>query len=173
MKIKLKKFDTKFLGENWKIEEDNKMSTLDLSDITLINTLKVSEKYISGEQNLERLKNQNTISLNANAFRYFWENQDKMPKDWSEKVDGNILFIYFWGTIFRDPDGNRFVLCLSRFEGWWYWLTPWLGYDWDRSDPSVALASSLTSETKPFLDTLPLALPDTLTINNIHYKRIE
>jgi hypothetical protein len=50
--------------------------------------------------------------LDAKIFQALLENQSLIPEAWKKKTKGNITKICFDGTIFRDLDGNRIVLCL-------------------------------------------------------------
>ncbi len=151
--IKLDIFNPSFLGEGWSIESDNGLKKIDLSDVSLQSTLKNGENYIAGEENIIRLKN---FPLNASAFKYFWEHQDKIPKEWGEKKDGDIQFIFFDGTILRGPSGYRDALyfCLSN-DGNWHWNTRRLSYRRNVNFLSAVLASMPSKlETKNFLDPL-------------------
>ncbi|MDP3764136.1 MAG: hypothetical protein Q8Q95_00765 [bacterium] len=148
-----------FLGEGWSVwkgpadgdglsgkeEQDErslKLTELDLSNIQLITCLKEGESVIKGEEKLNRLKAKNHIRLDVKVFQTFWENKDIIPKSWKKKTNGNTTFIFFDGTILRNPHGLRGVLCLGWRGGKeWDWHYGWLEYDWDDYDPSAVLAS--------------------------------
>jgi len=74
-------------------------------------------------------------------FQALWENQEMIPESWKEKVNSNTRFIYFDGTILRNPNGNRCVLYLFFKDGAWYWNYYWLDYEWFAFNPSAVLAS--------------------------------
>lgn len=114
-----------FLDKGWTIEEEDKRSLklteLDLTKVQFVTMLKRNELCITGEERLRRLKKSGSIRLDAKIFQTFWENQSLIPESWKEKVDGNIRYIFFDGTILRSPNGNRDVLCLSWYDGKWGW----------------------------------------------------
>lgn len=128
--------------------------------------LYLSEKqktgYIQGHELRKEVEKQNP--LNATVLDWLVEHPEEYPEEWKGK------YIYFWGTIFRDPsDDDLCVRC-----GYWdgdrvvsscYWLDD----DWRGGSPAASSASSLNSKTKFSSDTLPFALPETLTINGITY----
>jgi hypothetical protein len=144
---------TTFIGNGWSIEEQYEraiaLTEIDLTEVMFDSTLEKGEKSIKGEDKLKRLKEKtNRIRLDAGIFKTLWENQILIPEKWKEKTNGNTTFIFFDGTILRDSNGNRCVLCLYWDGGEWYWNYDWLEVDWNADDPSAVLASStLVSET--------------------------
>ena len=95
-----------------------------------------------GEERIKRLKAEGRIRLDAKVFQTFWENQALIPERLKERVNGNIQFIYFDGTILRSPDGDRCTLYLY-FDGGgsWDWGCGWLDRGRGAGSPSAALAS--------------------------------
>ena len=147
-------FDPKtFIGNGWSIEEQDEraitLTEIDLTSVMFDSTLEKGEKSIKGEDKLNRLKEKtNRIRLDAGIFKTLWENQILIPEKWKEQTNGNTTFIFFDGTVLRDSDGNRYVLCLCWGDGRWDWYYYWLGLDWSADGPSAVLASStLVSET--------------------------
>jgi hypothetical protein len=134
-----------FKEQGWQIVEEDKRSLalteIDLSKVLFEMMLKEGETVITGEEKLKRLKASNHIRLDAKIFLALWENQYLIPESWKEKVNGNVRYIFFDGTILRHPDGIRCVLCLSWYAGRWHWYYRWLDYDWDVISPSAVLAS--------------------------------
>jgi len=123
----------KFLGDGWTIaEEDNnslKLTELDLTKVQFKDMLKEGETSVNGEEKQKRLKEAGYTRLDAKIFQTLWENQELIPSSWKEPIDGNTRYIYFDGTILRDSDGDRFVLCLCWHGGEWRWSCSWLGID--------------------------------------------
>jgi hypothetical protein len=147
-------FDPKtFIGNGWSIEEQDEraiaLTEIDLTSVMFDSTLEKGEKSIKGEDKLNRLKEKtNRIRLDAGIFKTLWENQILIPEKWKEETNGDTTFIFFDGTVLRDSDGYRYVLCLYWDDGKWHWYYYWLEYDWFANDPSAVLASStLVSET--------------------------
>ena len=135
----------KLLGQGWVIDEQDERSLalnqVDLAEVKLEHMLKKNENRIKGEEKLERLKEAGHIRLDAKIFQTFRENQALIPEAWKQKTKGNTTFIFFDGTILRDPYGRRYVLCLYWRGGRWGWGCIWLEDDWDVSRPSAVLAS--------------------------------
>lgn len=119
-----KPFDSKkLLDVDWPIKEEDVQSTvlfkLDSMTIQLKNMLLPREKYIVGEENLKRLKKTSCIRLDAKVFEVFWRNQEMIPGEWKEKIDGLPIVIFFDGTIFEDSDGFLFSICFSWDSNHW------------------------------------------------------
>ena len=134
-------------GTGLKGEEDQDQRALALTEInlnavTFDNCLEEGENVVKGEVKLTRLKAKPVIRLDAAVFQTLWENKVLIPESWKEKVNGNTRFIYFDGTILRNPNGDRFVLYLYFEDGEWDWHYCWLGFDWFSYNPSAVLASN-------------------------------
>lgn len=133
------------LGQRWAIDEQDERSLvltrIDLSKVRLVDMLEKDENRIKGEGKLARLKQAGHLRLDAKIFQTLWENQLLIPKSWKERTNGNVTFIFFDGTILRDPFGDRGVLYLYWDVGRWDWDCYWLEGDWDAHDPSAVLAS--------------------------------
>lgn len=136
-----KPFDpVKFIGEGWKIAEQDERSLalteLDMSKVRLETTLKEGESSVKGEEKLNRLKAAGHVRLDAAIFQALWENQGLIPEEWKE-----VGAVYFDGTIILSPFGDRCVLYLSWRGGRWRWYYYWLVSAWHARFPSAVLAS--------------------------------
>lgn len=135
----------KFLGQGWAIEEQDERSLtlnqVNLAHVRLEHMLEKGEASITGEEKLERLKKVNIIRLDARVFQALWENQALIPEAWKQKTNGNTIYIFFDGTILRNPFGNRCALCLYWVGGLWRWDYYWLSNVWHASFSSAVLAS--------------------------------
>jgi len=141
-----KPFDPeKFIGKGWSIEEQDERSLsiteLDLDKVQFKTCFKSGENLIKGEEKLKRLKADGRVRLDAKIFQMFWGNLHLIPGSWKEKVNGNIRFILFDGTILRGPDGDRYALSLYWYDGEWRWHCRWLEGGWIANILSVVLAS--------------------------------
>jgi len=58
-----------------------------------------------------------------------------IPDYWKGK------WVFFWGDVFRDADGDLFVRFLYWFDGRWKWNYSWLNGDWNLSHPAAVVAS--------------------------------
>lgn len=140
------KFDpTKFIGEGWSIVEEDERSLniteVDMSKVSFEAMLEQGETYVIGEEKLKRLKEHGGIRLDAKVFQTLWENQHLIPASWNEPTNGNATYIFFDGTVLRDPFGGRCVLCLYWRGGEWDWDCRWLDDLWSAGRPSAVLAS--------------------------------
>lgn len=131
---------------NLEIEShDTSMGVIDIQDIVLHCEPEQEKGYLSGELVQQRLQGR---LLNATVLQYFLEHTSSIPKDWKYK------YIFFDGTIFRDPSGERCALCLCLDgDGAWDWVVYWLDFDRSVSSPSAVLASPLSSVTQTSSDT--------------------
>lgn len=106
-----------FIGKGWSIAEQDERSLalpeIDLSQVCFETMLHEGESSIGGEEKLKRLKTSGHIRLDAKVLQTLWENQRLIPESWKKPTNSNTTFIFFDGTVLRDPDGDRCVLCLS------------------------------------------------------------
>ncbi len=133
-----------FIGEGWRIEEDG--VPIGIAEITSVGVrletmLETDEEYITGEQWLVRLKEANAVRLGAAEFWYLWNNQGQISAAWKKKTKGNTTYVFFDGTVLRDPHGDRCTLCLYWDGSEWRWGVGWLGIDRSAGSPSAVLAS--------------------------------
>lgn len=140
------KFDpVAFIGDGWKIDEEDKRSLMlneiDLTQVQFVDMLEKGEAYVNGEEKQKRLAKAEYIRLDVRVFQTLWENQELIPASWKEPIGGNTRYIFFDGTILRDPYGSRCVLCLCWRGGGWSWRCLWLVGDFCARSPSAVLAS--------------------------------
>ena len=133
-------------GDGLKGEEEQDarslaLTELDLTKVRFETGLKSGESSIKGEAKLARLKEAGHVRLDAKVFLTLWENQHLIPLQWKEKTNGNTTHIFFDGTVLRDSDGDRCVLCLFWSGGGWRWYCCWLGSGLGACYPSAVLAS--------------------------------
>lgn len=115
----------------------NDVATVDLSKVNRVLTLREGESYVGGEENLRRLKERaketGETLLDVRVLEELLAHPHLIPEEWKSGVT------YFWGTIFRDADGNRSVPCLIWNGKRWYWNYIWLAYDWNLNKPAAVL----------------------------------
>lgn len=90
-------------------------------------------KCIEGNKLRKLLKSKRV--LNANVLDYLLAHSELIPESWK----GNAVF--FWGTIYRNADGNQCVRYLYWGDGRWYSHDDWLGRGWGSDSPAALLAS--------------------------------
>lgn len=97
-------------------------------------------KWIKGYELRDELSGKPV--LNANILDALYENPHLIPEDWKRDEKGNVRYIFFWGTIFRDPGTvSLYVRYLCFHGGSWGRDYFWLGFDWSDRDPAALLAS--------------------------------
>lgn len=117
------------------------LTELDLTKVKLETCLCKDEPSVTGEERLRRLREAGRIRLDAKVFETFRRNPYLIPKQWKEKTNGNITYVFFDGTVLRSPDGRRFTLCLYWRDGQWRWDYRWLDRGRSAFRPSAVLAS--------------------------------
>ena len=102
----------------------------------------VGNKQVVGYELRGELESGEQVLLNSNVLDYIFDHPELFPEHWKKDEDGNIRFIYFWGSTFRSPSNG------SLYARGLYWggselrrRYKWLGCDWDRQDPSASVAS--------------------------------
>lgn len=73
--------------------------------------------------------------MNANVLDYLLDHPHLIPEEWK----GNAVF--FWGTIYRNPDGRLYVRYLVWNDGRWEHDYGWLDRGWGSSRPALVSAS--------------------------------
>ena len=108
-----------FCHHGWGIEEHRKDGQI-VWDATRV------QLHCSGEQKGGRIKGhalreelKNRPVLNANVLDYLLKNPYLIPDDWKGKR------VFFWGTIYRNPEGFLYVRSLcwkdGKMDGYWRW----------------------------------------------------
>jgi hypothetical protein len=94
-------------------------------------------KWIKGNKLREELRAHNPCNysaFNANLLDYLLKHQHLIPEDWKGK------YVFFWGTVYRRPDGTPCVRCLYCGGRVWLWDVDWLGGGWSDSGPAAVPA---------------------------------
>ena len=125
-----------FCPDEWKVEKHCNGGQLewDVSKIQLCLSEKQKDGgWVGGNKLREWLEGK--AVLNANVLDYLLRNTQLIPEEWKNK------YVFFWGTIYRDPGGVLVVRCLAWLGGGWDWASSWLGSGFRDSHPAVLLAS--------------------------------
>lgn len=133
---------TPYIPDGWKIEEHKKGGEIefDASRITLhLDEGQKDGRTIVGNELRKRLADKPV--LNACVLDHLLANTNLIPEAWKTNEDGSTRYTFFWGTIYRDEDGDLCVRCLYWGDGQWYWCSNWLDREWDAEDPAAILAS--------------------------------
>lgn len=116
---------------------DGKLVTLFLSEKQKGNSSVVGNKL------RQELEDGDQILLNSNVLDYLIDHPELFPEHWKKDENGDTRYIFFWGSIFRDPShGYLYVRALYWDDGGLYRFYSWLGNDWCRRRPSASVAST-------------------------------
>ena len=96
-------------------------------------------EIIEGNKLYEELEKRQV--LNANVLDYLLANPQLIPEEWKMDGNRNTRYIFFWGTIYCNSDGSRYVRHLCWFGGSWDWSHSWLGSGWSSSHSAALLTS--------------------------------
>jgi hypothetical protein len=100
------------------------------------------DKKIVGNELRQELESGEQVLLNSNVLDYIFDHPELSPEHWKKDENGNIRFIYFWGSIFRNPSsGSLCVRCLYWYGDSLDRVCGWLCSGWGRQDPSASVAS--------------------------------
>jgi hypothetical protein len=138
--------------KSWKVESHQKSDELKITregEDLFVNGKKIDFYLSEGQQNGNviggndlRKELADKPVLNANVLDYLREYPKLIPDSWKTDANGNIRYIFFWGTIYRNSVGNLYVRCLCWVDGGWFWSRYWLDRDWDSGDPAAVLQVS-------------------------------
>jgi hypothetical protein len=102
----------------------------------------MGDKRVVGHELREELESGELVLLNSNVLDYIYDHPELFPEHWKKNEDGGIRYIFFWGSIFRDPSRGRLcVRCLYWHAGRLRRSCDWLGSDWGRRDPSQVIST--------------------------------
>ena len=100
------------------------------------------DKRIVGHELRQELESGEQVLLNSNVLDYLYDHPELFPEHWKKDENGVTRYLFFWGSIFRDPAfGYLYARYLSWDVGGLYRNYDWLDGGWLRQDPSASLAS--------------------------------
>lgn len=131
-----------FMPKGWKVESHQKGGQLafDPTKVELyLSPNQQGEKHIVGNKLRKELVNK--CVLNANVLDYLLVHPELIPEDWKKNEQGEIRYIFFWGTIYRVSRGSLYVRCLYFCDDKWSWHFHWLDYEWLGNHPAALRAN--------------------------------
>lgn len=120
----------------WKVESHIKGGQLKWNKDKVKLHLSVDQlegKSIIGYRIRNELKNFSV--MNANVLDYLLDYPQFIPKEWKESR------VFFFGTIYRHPQGALCVRCLLWFGGNWREDHNWLKFAWQGRNPALVSAT--------------------------------
>jgi len=134
-----------YVPNNWSVEEHIKGGQMKWDPTRvrfhLSNGQKKNGNVIEGNKLRKEIAKLSGYNANLLDFLLKKENQHLIPEEWKQDEKGNTRYIYFWGTIYRDSDGDLCVRYLCWFGTRWDWSCYWLGDDWYDNGPALVPAS--------------------------------
>lgn len=115
------------------------LASIDPQKMYLRQFLSPEERSISGEEFYRRLLLCGAIRLDAAVLLHLLEFPSLFPSAWRAQTDGNTTFVYFFGSIFRSPEGNRCVLRVYDSGGALDWRCIPLSHPWATNDVAAIL----------------------------------
>lgn len=144
--------DKPFIPDGWKLESHKKTGKQKLTrdgDNLFLDGKKIDfflspnqgegRKSTKGDKLRKELEGKPV--LNACVLDYLREHPELIPESWKVDEKGRTRYIFFWGTIYRYPDGGLYVRYLCWHDGQWVWGYFWLDVEWDVDSPAAVLAS--------------------------------
>ncbi len=100
----------------------------------------MGDKRIVGHELRQELEDGEQVLLNSNVLDYLYDHE-LFPEHCKKNEPCETLFIFFWGSIFRNPShGYLYVRCLYWRDGELHRDCLWLGNGWTRQFPSAFVA---------------------------------
>lgn len=96
-------------------------------------------KYIEGHELRKKLSGKKVV--NAAFMDYMQTHPELVPDSWKKDSQGRTVYIYAWGTIFRDSGGDLYVRYWCWGDGALQPYYDWLDNHWDEQDPALVSAS--------------------------------
>lgn len=121
-----------FMPNGWKVEEHTPGGQFEW-DIEAISLYLSDEQQPCGKRKGgDELRKElaGKPVLNANVLDYLLAHTNLIPEEWKDK------YLFFWGTIYLDSDGDRCVRYL-HWRGSGPWGRGWLINSWDANDPAA------------------------------------
>ena len=109
-----------FVPPNWSVEKHQPggLWKFNSTKISFYQSQRQTKEFIEGNKLRQELAGKSV--LNANVLDYLLAHPDLIPESWKNKR------VYFWGTIYRDPDGDLHVRHLDWNGSQWGWHFKWL-----------------------------------------------
>lgn len=123
-------------GKGWKAEQKNLgLQIFDSSGIRLFTHPKQQGTGTIVGTNLRKELSSKMVLPDA-FLDFYLAHPELIPEEWKGKA------VFFWGTVYTDPDGYCCVRCLFWYGERWNWDYSWLGSLWSATHPAAVLASS-------------------------------
>lgn len=135
-------FDTApFIPSGWEVRQSDQIKSR-VKGMWEVLVSKIALHFDPGQQGGKAIQGHNLKKklegqpvLPAHVLDYLLAHPELIPESWKGKA------IFFWGTIYRNADGDLYVRFLYWFGDRWAWGSYWLGSDWGGNNPCAVSAS--------------------------------
>jgi hypothetical protein len=131
-----------FVPSGWRVEKHEKSGFFkwDPKAVRLYRSkFQYGSKHIGSDELREEMVGKSVLP--ANVLDYLIAHPHLIPKAWKKEADGYTTHIFFWGTIYRDPDGHLSVRDLYWDGGKWHWSYNWLSSGLHNNHPAALRVS--------------------------------
>lgn len=131
-----------FVPDGWRVEEHQRRGQFKFDPKAVrfhLSEPQRRERPIEGNKLRKELANEPV--LNANVLDYLLAHPEIIPENWKKDEKGRTRYIFFWGTIYRDADGDLCVRHLFWLDGRWHRDYFWLSGAWGVGNPAALRAS--------------------------------
>lgn len=125
------------IPDRWYVEEHQKGGAFKWSaeGVTLyLDKRQKNGKWIDGNELRQALAMKPV--LNANVLDYLLAHPHLIPEEWKDKA------VFFWGTIYREWNGDPYVRYLDWYGDRWGWSARLLDGDWSDVYNTAAVPAS-------------------------------
>lgn len=117
-----------FVPKGWAVEEHQEGGQFNFKELLVQLSLIEGQQTGTLEGNDIRkelaMELPDKLSLNANVLDYLLAHSEIIPGYWKGKD------VFFWGTVYKDSEGDLCVRYLTRYDSKWDWNYRWLGSEW-------------------------------------------
>lgn len=130
-----------FIPDGWEIRPEDQITSRFTGELTFtpdavrlyLDAAQQGSGVVKGTELVKSLEGQPV--LQANVLDYYIANPELIPVSWKGKD------VFFWGTIYRDSNGDLCVRYLCGDDSVCHWSYDWLGRDCCSMDPAAVPAS--------------------------------
>ncbi len=134
---------TPFLPNGWSVRPEDQITSAVRGDFTL-EPSKITPYFSEQQKNSKavvgndlRKELEGKPVLTAHVLDHLLADTDLVPESWKVDENGNTLYHFFWGTLYRASDGGLCVRYLCWCGDRWDWFSYWLGDRFDGQRPAV------------------------------------
>ena len=132
-----------FIPNGWSVRPEDQITSAVRGNL-IFDSTKITPYFSEGQKNRKmvvghdlRKELEGKPVLTAHVLDYLLANTRLIPDSWKKNEKGETLNHFFWGTVYRDSDGDLCVRYLYWYGGRWHWNYYWFGEEFGSQDPAV------------------------------------